>query len=455
MHLAPASLSFRGEQLRPGDPGSDEARRVFNGAIDRRPRLIARCAGADDVKAAIALARDAELPLAIYGGGHSVAGHSVCDDGVMIDLRPMNRIDVDPATRTAYVEAGATWGDVDAATQAHGLAVTGGRVSATGVVGLTLGSGSGWLERKLGFACDNLLEIELVTARGELVKASEHENAELFWGLRGGSGNFGVVTALRFKLHPVGPLVLAGMLLFPRERAGEVLRAYRDFMRDAPDEVGGGFALICAPPEPFVPEHLRLQPVCGLILTYAGDLDAGERVLAPLRTLGGLDLIQPMPYVALQRMLDPACPKGMQNYWTADFLGGLPDDAIEMLVAGVAPSPLTQVLIAPGGGALSRVPDDATAMGHRQAPWNVHYLSMWADPADTERNVEWTRALAAAMKPWTTGGLYLNYIGDEGDERVRAAFGAKYERLQALKERWDPQNLFRSNQNITPRRAAP
>jgi FAD/FMN-containing dehydrogenase len=455
MHLAPASLSFRGEQLRPGDSGYDEARRVFNGAIDRRPRLIARCAGADDVKAAIALARDAELPLAIYGGGHSVAGHSVCDDGVMIDLRPMNRIDVDPATRTAYVEAGATWGDVDAATQAHGLAVTGGRVSATGVVGLTLGSGSGWLERKLGFACDNLLEIELVTARGELVNASEHENAELFWGLRGGSGNFGVVTALRFKLHPVGPLVLAGMLLFPRERAGEVLRAYRDFMRDAPDEVGGGFALICAPPEPFVPEHLRLQPVCGLILTYAGDLDAGERVLAPLRTLGGLDLIQPMPYVALQRMLDPACPKGMQNYWTADFLGGLPDDAIEMLVAGVAPSPLTQVLIAPGGGALSRVPDDATAMGHRQAPWNVHYLSMWADPADTERNVEWTRALAAAMKPWTTGGLYLNYIGDEGDERVRAAFGAKYERLQALKERWDPQNLFRSNQNITPRRAAP
>jgi FAD/FMN-containing dehydrogenase len=385
-----------------------------------------------------------------------VAGHSVCDDGVMIDMRPMNRIEVDPATRTAYVEAGATWGEVDAAAQEHGLAVTGGRVSDTGVVGLTLGSGSGWLERKLGFACDNLLEAELVTAGGELARASEDENAELFWGLRGGSGNFGVVTALRFKLHPVGPLVLGGMLLFPRERAGEVLRAYRDFMRDAPDEVGGGFALICAPPEPFVPEQLRLRPVCGLILTYAGDLGEGGRVLAPMRALNGLDLIQPMPYVALQRLLDPACPKGMHNHWTADFLASLPDEAIDVLVAGVAPSPLSQVIVVPGGGALSRVDDDATAMGHRQAPWNVHYLSMWPDPNDTERNVEWTRALATAMKPWTTGGLYLNFIGDEGQARVQAAFGAaKYERLQALKDRWDPENLFRLNHNIKPRRAAP
>jgi len=456
MHLAHAPLSFRGEQLRPGDPGYDDARRVFNGAIDRRPSLIARCSDAVDVKAAIALARDAGLPLAIHGGGHSVAGHSVCDDGVMIDMRPMKRIDVDPATRTARVEAGATWGEVDAATQAHGLAVTGGRVSDTGVVGLTLGSGSGWLERKLGFACDNLLELEFVTARGEVVRASETENAELFWGLRGGSGNFGVVTALRFKLHPVGPLVLAGMLLFPRERAGEVLRAYRDFMRDAPDEVGGGFALICAPPEPFVPEPLRLQPVCGLILTYAGDLQEGERVLAPLRALRGLDLIQPMPYVAVQRLLDPACPKGMQNHWTADFLAELPDEAIDTLVSHTAPSPLSQVIVVPGGGAIARLPDDATAMGHRQAPWNVHYLSMWRDPKDTEANVAFTRAIAGDMKPWTTGGLYLNFIGNEGAARVQAAFGAaKYERLQALKDRWDPENLFRSNHNIKPRREAP
>ena len=302
-------------------------RRVFNGAIDRRPRLIARCQDANDVRAAIALARDAELPLAVHGGGHSVAGHSVCDGGV---------------------------------------------------------------------------------------------------------------------------------LLFPRERAGEVLRAYCDFMRDAPDEVGGGFALLCAPPEPFVPEPLRLQPVCGVILTYAGDLEQGAAVLAPMRALGGLDLIQPMPYVALQRLLDPASPKGMQNHWTADFLAGLPDEAIDTLVAGVAPSPLTQIIVVPGGGALSRVPDDATAMGHRRAPWNVHYLSMWPDPADSERNVSWVRALAAAMKPWTTGGLYLNFIGEEGEARVRAAFGPeKYARLVALKDRWDPENLFRLNHNIKPSRPLP
>ena len=246
------------------------------------------------------------------------------------------------------------------------------------------------------------------------------------------------------------------MLLFPRERAGEVLRAYRDFMRDAPDEVGGGFALLCAPPEPFVPEPLRLQPVCGVILTYAGDLEQGAAVLAPMRALGGLDLIQPMPYVALQRLLDPASPKGMQNHWTADFLAELPDEAIDTLVAGVAPSPLTQIIVVPGGGALSRVPDDATAMGHRRAPWNVHYLSMWPDPADSERNVSWVRALAAAMKPWTTGGLYLNFIGEEGEARVRAAFGPeKYARLVALKDRWDPENLFRLNHNIKPSRPLP
>jgi FAD/FMN-containing dehydrogenase len=446
---------FSGQLMRPGDDGYDEARRVFNGMIDRSPALIARCANADDVAAAVNLAREERLPVSVYGGGHGVTGSAVVDAGLCIDLRGMKGVDVDPEARTVRAEGGLTWGELDAATQEHGLAVTGGRVKDTGVAGLALGSGSGWLERKLGFTCDNLIAAELVTADGRQVTASEDENPELFWGLRGGGGNFGVVTAFHFRLHPVGPIVLGGMLMFPAQMAGDLVRFFREFMRDAPDEVGSALAFISAPPADFVPEPVRGQPVVGCVVCYCGDTAEGEEVMRPLREFGppAIDMVQPMPYLAVQGLLEPANPKGIQNYWTADFLAELPDEAVDVLVehATNPVSPLSQMLLIPGGGALARVDEEATAFGQRTAPWNIHYLSMWADPADTEENVAYTRAIASAMKPWTTGRAYLNFIGDEGIGRVEAAFGTeKYERLQALKDEWDPENLFRHNQNIPP-----
>ncbi len=446
---------FKGRLIHPGDADYDEARKVFNGMIDRSPVLIARGANADDVAAAVGLARDQNLPLSVYGGGHGVTGSAVCDAGVCIDMRGMKGIDVDPDARTVHAEAGLTWGELDAATQEHGLAVTGGRMSDTGVAGLALGSGSGWLERKLGFTCDNLIRAEVVTADGRQVIASEDENADLFWGLRGGGGNFGVVTAFTFRLHPVGPIVLGGMLIYPAAMAGDLARFYRDFMTAAPDEVGAALAFITAPPEEFVPEPVRGQPVCGVILCYAGDPDEGEEVLRPLREFGppGVDMVERMPYVAVQQLIDAPSPKGLQNYWSADFLADLPDEAVDTLVdhATKPVSPFAQMLLIPGGGAIARVDDDATAFGQRNAPWNVHFLSLWADPSDDEVNIAYTRAIATAMKPWTTGQVYLNFIGDEGQDRVEASFGAeKYARLRALKAKWDPTNLFRHNQNIPP-----
>jgi FAD/FMN-containing dehydrogenase len=384
-----------------------------------------------------------------------VTGSAVVDAGICVDLRGMQAVEVDPEARTARVGGGATWGQVDGATQEHGLAITGGRVSGTGVGGLALGSGSGWLDRKLGFSCDNLIAAEVVTADGSQVTASEDENSELFWGLRGGGGNFGVVTAFHFRLHPVGPMVLGGMLLYPAEMAGELTRFYRDFMLAAPDEVGTGLAFITAPPVEFVPEPARGKPVVGVVVCYAGPPEEGEEHMRPLREFGppAVDLVQPMPYVAVQQLLDPPNQKGMQNYWTADFLAELPDEAVDVLVehATNPVSPLTQIILVPGGGAVARVDEEAMAFGQRGAPWNIHYLSMWPDPADTEQNIAYTRGLATAMKPWTTGRAYLNFIGDEGIGRVEAAFGTeRYQRLQALKDEWDPQNLFRHNQNIPP-----
>ena len=446
---------FRGDLLRPNDEGYDDARKVFNGMIDRRPAIIARCADAQDVAAAVNLARDHDLPLSIYGGGHGVTGSAVVDAGICVDLRAMRRIDVDPDARTVRAEGGLTWGELDAATQEHGLAVTGGRVSDTGVAGLALGSGSGWIERKCGFTCDNLVRAEVVTADGIEVVAGEDENPDLFWGLRGGGGNFGVVIAFHFRLHPIGPIVLGGMLMYPAAMAGDLVRFFRDYMLGAPDEVGTALAFITAPPEEFVPEPVRGQPVVGVLACYAGPVEEGKEALRPLREFGppGVDMVQPMPYVAVQQLIDPPNVAGMQNYWSADFLGELPDEAVDVLVSHATKpvSPLTQTILVPMGGAIARVDEEATAFGQRNAPWNIHYLSMWPDPAGTEANIAFTRAMATAMKPWTTGRAYLNFIGDEGTGRVEAAFGPeKYARLQALKDRWDPTNLFRHNQNIPP-----
>jgi FAD/FMN-containing dehydrogenase len=379
----------------------------------------------------------------------------VCDDGIVVDLRALKGIVVDPDAKTVRAEGGVTWGELDAATQAHGLAVTGGRVATTGIAGLTLGSGSGWLERKLGFVCDNLIAAEVVSAAGEQVLASETENADLFWGLRGGGGNFGIVTAFHLRLHEIGPMVFGGMLMYPAAMGNDLLRFYRDFMESAPDEVCGGLAFVTAPPEDFVPEPVRGQPVIGVVCLYAGPMEDAEEAFRPLREFGppGVDLTGPMPYVAVQQLLEAANPHGLQNYWTADFMAELPDEAIDALVdiATKPVSPMSDVIVVPGGGAVARIDDEATAFGQRNAPWNIHYLSMWVDPADTEVNIAHTRKLAATMKPWTTGRVYLNYIGDEGVGRVEAAFGPeKYARLQALKTKWDPDNLFHHNQNIQP-----
>jgi len=446
---------FTGTLMTKGHADYDDARRVFNGLIDRHPAVIARCASAADVAAAIRHARANSLEVSVYGGGHGVTGAAVVDGGVCIDLRGLKSVEVDPGSRTARAGGGLTWGELDAATQVHGLAVTGGRVSSTGIGGLALGSGSGWLERKFGFTCDNLLEVELVTADGRIVTASDSENAELFWGVRGGGGNFGVVTRFTFRLHELGPIVLGGMLMYPAFMGRELVRFWRDFMADAPDEVGSGLAFLTAPPEDFVPEPVRGTPVIGVIVCYAGDPEEGQNVLKPLLEFGppGMAMVQPMPYVALQQMIDPGNQKGFLNYWTGDFYNSMPDEAVDTIVdiATQPVSPFTQIILVPGGGAISRVDDNATAFGERQAAFNIHYLSMWADPSQTQVNIDYTKRLAGAMKPWSTGGVYLNFLGDEGPSRVEAAFGPeKFVRLRQLKTEWDPDNVFHHNQNIPP-----
>ena len=449
--------AFRGSLLQPGDDGYDEARLVWNGIHDRHPALIACCTTPEDVVAAVNFARANELPVAVRGGGHSAPGYATCDDGIVIDLSSMKAIEVDPDARTACAEAGLTWGEFDAATQEHGLAVTGGRFSTTGIAGLTLGSGSGWLERKCGLTADNLLSAEIVTAAGERVTASADENPDLFWGIRGGSGNFGIVTSFVYRLHEVGPIVYGGILLATPDRARVTLQFMRDYMADAPDDLGGGVAFINAPPEPFVPAELQHQPVVGAIVCWTGRPDEGERVVAPLRSVMKpvVDMVQPMPYTALQSMLDDGGPKGIRGYFKAEFLEDLTDEVIEKLVQQGAEraGPMAQLLLEPMGGAISRVDEDETALGRRDVPWCYHALALWVEPdeAAAEAHTAWARALADDLKPHTTDGVYLNYISDEGDERVRSTYGPlKYDRLVALKDRYDPGNLFRLNQNIRP-----
>jgi len=432
------------------DPGYDELRRVYNGMIDRRPALIARCASAADVAAAVDAARTHGLELSVYGGGHNVTGNAVRDDALMIDLRPMKRVTVDPQARVCRAEAGLTWGELDAATQAHGLAVTGGRISTTGVAGLALGGGSGWIERACGYAVDNLLAVELVTADGRTLVASEDQHPDLFWATRGGGGNFGVATAFEFRLHPIGPTVLGGLMVYPATQAPDVLRTFARVMADAPDELGAGVALLTGPPG----TPVEGRPVIGVVVCFTGPPEAGREALRPLRAHApALDTVGPMPYVALQQMLDDGYPHGLRNYWTGDFLAGLPEEAIEILCHFHAsvPSPLTQILVLPGGGAAARVPDGALPIDERGAPLNLHITSLWPDPSDDEANIAWTRAFANAIRPFTTGRVYVNFIGDEGRARIVASFGeANYRRLQQIKARYDPDNLFRASQNIPP-----
>jgi FAD/FMN-containing dehydrogenase len=442
---------FAGDLLEPGDDGYDEARTVFNAMIDRRPRLIVRCTGPADVVAGVLLAGETGLPLAVKGGGHGVNGHAVCDDGIMLDLSPMKRIDVDPEARVVRAQAGVNWGEFDGATQAHGLATTGGRVTTTGIAGLTLGAGSGWLERMFGYTSHNLLAAEVVTADGRVVRANEEENSDLFWGLRGGGGNFGVVTQFEYRLHEVGPMATGGMLLWPMEQAGDVLRFYRDWMESAPDEVGGGAAVVVGPPEEFVPGPLQGKPVFAVIPISFGD----SELLRPIREFGSpfADLVGPMPYLEVQKLLDPGSPWGHLNYWKAEAVQDLSDELIDLNLAHGERirSPLTAAFFQPLGGALARVSADSTAINPTPGGWVVHALGLWETEAESEYELAWVRQWGDFMEPYARAGVPLTFSADTGDERVRGTFGEeKYARLVALKDKYDPENLFRLNQNIKP-----
>ena len=447
--------ALRGQLLRAEDDGYDQARTIYNAMIDRRPALIARCAGASDVIECVRFARQHGLLVSVRGGGHNVAGIAICDGGLVIDLSRMKGIRIEPEARTARVEAGVTWGELNHDLQVYGLAATGGFISTTGVSGLTLGGGLGWLVRKHGLALDNLLSVDMVTADGQFLTASPTRNPDLFWGLRGGGGNFGVVTSFEFRVHPAGT-VLAGLVIHSFSKAKEALQFWREYETTAPEEVSNGALLFSAPPAPFLPEAAHGTSVLGLGGVYAGALGAGEKALRPLRQFGSplADIFQAMPYSAAQTMADFLWPPGLQNYWKSSFLKTLSDGAIDTILTYFAtvPSPLTVVVLEhDGDGAMSRVGEQDTAFGHRNWPYNFLLTSMWKDPADAEKNLRWTREFWAAMQPYLVDAVYVNYLGAEGADRVKAAYGPeKYARLVALKNKYDPTNLFRSNQNIKP-----
>ncbi|MFD9970489.1 FAD-binding oxidoreductase [Streptomyces sp. NPDC059011] len=443
--------SLAGEAITPGDAGYDEARALFNAMIDRRPSVIVQCESAADVAASVRFARDHDLELAVRGGGHGVAGLATTDGGLVVDLRRMHAVTVDPDARTARVGGGATMSDLDRATQPYALATTGGRASTTGLGGFVLGGGSGWLERKFGLACDNLVAVDLVTADGAEVHASQEENPELFWALHGGGGNFGVATSLTLRLHPL-PAMSVAFLFFPAERGAEVLPVYREVLESAPDETGGGFIYLTGPPEDFMPEHLVGRAVALVLVTYAGPEPELRRAAAPLLGLGHeAEILQELPYAELQCMIDD--PPGLRNYWSAEYLRALPDPAVDVFCARadsmIVPSN-TQHILFPMGGALRRG-DSEWPLPWRTAQWVLHPFAIWEDPADDERGRQWVRDARTDVKPWSVGQVYLNFIGDEGRERVVAGFGAEnYRRLADVKAAYDPDNVFRLNHNIKP-----
>jgi FAD/FMN-containing dehydrogenase len=443
---------IRGQVLEPGDAGYDDSREIFNAMFDRRPAAIVRPAGTADVIRAIGLARLSGVPLAIRGGGHSVAGFSLCDGGIVIDMRGLRGIRVDPQKRTARVQAGLNWGEFDRETQSFGLATTGGRVTTTGVPGFTLGSGSGWLERKLGFAADNVTSVDVVTADGEVVTATADENADLFWGVRGGGGNFGVVTEMEFQVAPVGPIVYGGLAAYPVEQSEDVIRTWRDISAEADNGLGWAIASITAPPEPFVPEEYHGKRVIAFAGMYAGSQEAAEKVLKPLRALKPVvDLWQPMPYTVVQGLLDPGNPYGRRNYWRAYNVKGLDDSAIDLFIerAATIPSPFTAFIILNGGGAIADVGEDDTALSGRSNPFNIHLNGMW-EGGDDDENIAWVRGTTNAFAPHIASGMALNFMTEIGDAELQESWGPKLAKLRALKTKYDPTNLFRLNQNIQP-----
>ena len=451
---------LRGELIRPGDPAYDEARAVWNGMIDRRPAAVARCRGVADVVACVRFAADHGLLPAVRGGGHNVAGFGTCDGGLVIDLSAMRGVRVDPERRTVRAEGGATWADLDRETQVFGLAAPGGIHSATGIAGLTLGGGQGWLRRTHGMSCDNLISAEVVTADGRALVASETENADLFWALRGGGGNFGVVTSFEYRLHPVGPMVAFAGPAYPVEQSARVMAGFRDFVAGAPDEVNASATWWSIPAVPGFPTEVHGREVLILGALYAGPTAEGEVRLMPLRELAEpiLDLSTILPFTALQQLFDPFFPpREQRHYWKSLYLASLGSEVVDEIAAWVErrPSPMSMAGVWALGGALGRVAADATAAGERSAPFLLEILANWAKPEDTEPNVAWARGFFAAMERFGAGKTNLNFPGFGEDPRfVRAAFGQNYGRLAALKQTYDPTNLFRLNQNIAPRDAA-
>jgi FAD/FMN-containing dehydrogenase len=452
--LAELRQALRGTLVLPGDANYDAAREVWNAAHDKRPALIVQCRSQADVIRAVEFARSQSLPVAVRGGSHSIPGFSTCDGGIVIDLGAMKGVRVDVAQRTVRAQGGVTWGELDHETQAYGLATTGGLVSTTGIAGFTLGGGVGWLMRKHGLACDNLISADVVTADGQLVTASEHENQELLWGLRGGGGNFGVVTSLEFRLQPVGPMITAAVVFYPGDRAAEILSFYRDFVKTVPDELTTLLNLLTAPPAPFLPEAWHGKRIVGLIGMHCGSLEDGKRAVQPLRDLGNpiADLTGPMPYVGMQSLIDGLWARGAHSYMKAGYLCALDENAIHGLVRHhvEVTSPKSEIHVHHFGGAVARVPPKSAAYGERDAPFIVNALASAFTGDGFERHVNWAQSLYRALAPSSTGGAYINFLSNEGQDRVRAAYGDKYDRLVALKDRYDPTNLFKLNQNIAP-----
>jgi FAD/FMN-containing dehydrogenase len=462
--LSPEALdafrgSLRGQLNLPGEAGYEEARTIWNAMIDKRPAAVVRAVGASDVIQTVRLAAQHGLLLSVRGGGHNIAGNAVSDGGLMLDLSRMGSVRVDPQARTARVEPGARLADFDREAQAFGLATPVGINSTTGVAGLTLGGGFGWLSRKYGLTVDNLLSADVVTAAGDLVRASEADHPDLFWAIRGGGGNFGVATSFEFKLHPVGPHVMAGLIVHPFSAAQEVLHEYRRLVEKAPDELCCWAVMRKAPPLPFLPPQVHGQEVLVLALCHAGDLNSGTEAVAPFKAIGKpiADVVGPAPYAAWQSAFDPLLTPGARNYWKSHDFVDLPDGLIDVLLNGVRslPDPQCEVFIASLGGAINRIPVGATAYPHRNVNFVVNVHTRWSHPADDARCIGWARALYEAAAPFATGGVYVNFMPDDEAQRVRAgAYGPNYARLAQIKAAYDPKNLFRTNQNVAPARGA-
>ena len=446
--------AIRGQVLQPGKPGFDEARGIWNGMIDRHPAVIVRCAGVADIRRAVAFARDNDLLLAVRGGGHNIAGTAICDDGIVIDLSPMKSVRIDPAARRAYVEPGNTLADFDHEAQDFGLATPLGINSTTGVAGLTLGGGFGWLSRKYGMSVDNLISADVVTADGELMHASADEHEDLFWAIRGGGGNFGIVTMFEFELHPVGPEVFGGLVVLPLEQAKAALAKYRAASETMPEDLTVWSVARLAPPLPFLPPEVHSKPVVIFAICYTGEVENGPRVVDEVRHFGTPlgEHLGPMPYTAWQKAFDPLLTPGARNYWKSHNLAELPDGLLDHLIdaIGKLPSPECEIFFGQIGGQTMRVAADATAYSSRDAKFVMNVHGRWQDARDDERCIAWARAFFESAAPFALGSVYVNFLTQDETERVGAAYGPNWERLAAIKLRYDPHNLFRQNQNIKP-----